>query len=597
MKRLLFFSDWKLQWKFLFIFFIFIILPMLTFSLFIYSQANQAVQLQAINNTKGHLEKINQNISAVLKDIENISSFMIYSKDVQSYLKTPNHSEYWLDLKELEEQINGFAVFHFTSKFYLHSISLVSSNNQIHIGINPSDHENSEALWKQKAFERMGKVFWTDVYTIKDSWNREAKVISLFRVINDINNVSHPIGMAVIRLDVKKLYEYIETDFGDLEKMMVVDRNGIIVMHSNPIYIGHPFPDSKITKLFQQDANQQTTLSYKEKNIAYNVVTMPVDDTDLITVGFVNEISVARGLMGIKQSIRCMMMVLTFLGVIAMLGLYHFNIKRIQDLIKQTQQVEKGDLTARVLVKSKDEIGILGIRFNKMVRRLKSLIENEYQMEIRTKESELKMLQSQINPHFLYNTLDMIRWTARLENAPETSKLIELLSKMFRTSLNRGKIWITLKDELSYCQNYLELQKRRLGDKLKYSLFCQYDVFDAIVLKQTIQPLIENSIHHGFENMKSLKKIYIRCFRENDFLIIDVMDNGKGFTKEQFATAVQNGFALKNMQDRLRIAFGKDAGISIEEGQTPGAWVRITFPFRNKEDECKLQKSAGDDST
>lgn len=600
MKRLRSFSDWPIQRKFLFIFILFVLVPTLAFSLFIYSRANEAVQTQAINNTRAHLEKVNQTISAALKDIESMSTFLIYSDDVRAYLKMPDRPEYLADLRKREEQLNGYAVFHLTSKMYLHSLSLAGRHHQMHIGVHPSEFEQREAPWRQKAVERRGKGLWTDAYAVKDAWNREARVISLFRVINDINQVSRPIGVAVIRLDVRKLYEYIKTDFGDAGQMMVVDRSGTIVMHADPALIGRPFPDSRLTGLLPDDARHQVTLNYRENGIEYHVVAVPVEGTDLITVGFVNETSVARGITGIRQSIPWMMAVMILLGVVAMIGVYHVIIKRIADLIKRTHQVERGDFTAQVPVTSNDEIGLLGTRFNHMVRRLKSLIENEYQMELRNRESELKMLQSQINPHFLYNTLDMIRWTARLEKAPETSRLIELLSRMFRTSLSRGQIWIPLKDELDYCRSYLELQKRRLGGQLVYSLHCEYDVADEPILKLTIQPLIENSIHHGFAGMKSLKRIRVRCFREQDRLFIDVMDNGKGFTKEQFDAALRQGFALRNIQERLRIAYGDAARLSVEEGRPSGdghpsgAWVRLSFPLRCRKGADPNHTSAGD---
>jgi two-component system sensor histidine kinase YesM len=201
-------------------------------------------------------------------------------------------------------------------------------------------------------------------------------------------------------------------------------------------------------------------------------------------------------------------------------------------------------------------------------------------MEISNRESELKLLQSQINPHFLYNTLDMIRWTARLEHAMETSKLIEQLSKMFRISLNRGNHWISLKDELTYSQIYLELQKGRLGNHLTFTFYCDHEVLNAKVLKQIIQPLIENSIHHGFENFRTSRHIYIRCFREASQVIIDVIDNGKGFQSQDFQAYIRNGYALSNIQDRLYLAFRDEAQISIIPKDSPGAWVRVMIPYQ-----------------
>ncbi|MFC7063365.1 histidine kinase [Halobacillus seohaensis] len=593
MGRLSFFFGWKLQWKFLFIFLVLVLVPMLGFSIFIYSQANQAVQEQAIANTRDHLDKVDQNLSAVTQDIEDISSYMIYSEDIRSFLETKDTPENSMRLRNLEEQIIGFTTFHLTSKSYLTSISLFDTKEK-RIDIGTPLTQMNEDRWKQNAYDLTGKPYWSDAYTIEDFWGRENTVISLYRVINDINNVSNPLGMVTVRLDAEMLYQLIESDIKDLEQMVILNQNGSVVMHPNSDLIGQPYPKSEIVESLSKNPTTSMTLSYQEDSTDYNAVTQPVQDTDLVVLGIVNEESVAEGINGIQGSIRVMMIVLTVFGILALLGFYHFNIKRIIDLGKQTQQVEKGDFSANVTVTSKDEIGVLGLRFNQMVERLRHLIENEYQMEIQNRESELKLLQSQINPHFLYNTLDMIRWTARMEKAYETSEMIEQLSKMFRISLNRGKPWIILKDELTYSQSYLNLQKRRMGDKLQYTIYYDADIVDAVLLKQTIQPLIENSIHHGFEKKRSLQKIYIRCFRKKELLVLDVIDNGKGFPSGDFQLSAQAGYALQNIQDRLMFAFGSKASIEIKQKHTPGAWVRVTMPYHEKNDKDDFSKSVGE---
>ena len=571
MRRLKRFSDWSIQWKFVLIFLMCVLAPILAFNLYIYSLANRAVQLQAINNTKEHLEEINQTILTVLKDIESISMFLIYSDDVRAYLKLKGADADQAAVRRLEEQLNGYTVYHLTSKPYLHSMSLEGLEHRLHIGVHPSVYETVEADWKREAVARRGEKLWTDVYVARDAWNREAEVLSLFRVVNDLNRITEPIGMVAIRLDVRKLYDYIRADLGDSAEMIVANRNGTIVMHPDAGQIGRSLRDTPLAGLLEAGVVGQATLDYREGGIDYHAMAVPAAGTELVTIGMVNETSVAKGITGIRQSIPWMMAALVGLGVLAMIGIYRVIIRRIADLIKRTHQVERGDFTAQVPVTAGDEIGMLGARFNRMVLRLKDLIENEYQMELRNRESELKLLQSQINPHFLYNTLDMIRWTARLEQAPETSRLIELLSRIFRISLSRGKMWIPLSEELDYCRSYLELQKHRLGGALVYSLNCEYDAADVPILKMTIQPLIENSIHHGFGDGKMTRRIKVRCYRDGERLIIDVMDNGKGFSREEFAAALQEGFALRNIRDRLRIAWGDEASLSVvEEGGPAG---------------------------
>src|SRR5690606_15167917 len=225
------------------------------------------------------------------------------------------------------------------------------------------------------------------------------------------------------------------------------------------------------------------------------------------------------------------------------------------------------------------------------------LINTKYRLEIRQRESELKALQNQINPHFLYNTLDMIRWTARIEKAMETSRLIELLSKMFRISLSEGKLWITLKEELLYVESYLELQKKRLGTKLNFQLTCEEEIKDAVILKQILQPIIENSIVHGFKGKKETGIISINAFAEGQEVIIDIKDNGMGIDPEKMNEHMRKplddrtSFALSNINERISIAFGEEYSLMFMEHDQPGTWVRVRLPlFRDKPNLKTIEK-------
>ncbi|WP_252315959.1 sensor histidine kinase [Sinobaca sp. H24] len=143
----------------------------------------------------------------------------------------------------------------------------------------------------------------------------------------------------------------------------------------------------------------------------------------------------------------------------AAIGFYINVIKPVIDLTKEVEKVGKGDFEARATVNSQDEVGMLNHRFNEMVLEIGHLIDIRYKLQIQKKEAEIKAMQSQINPHFLYNTLDMIRWSARLEHAPKTGESIEHLSRIFRTSLSEGSLFIPLKNEIKNIKSYLELQK------------------------------------------------------------------------------------------------------------------------------------------
>jgi two-component system sensor histidine kinase YesM len=227
-----------------------------------------------------------------------------------------------------------------------------------------------------------------------------------------------------------------------------------------------------------------------------------------------------------------------------------------------------------------------------MVQTIKDLIDKKYKLEIRQKESELRILESQMDPHFLYNTLDMIRWNARLEKAPETSQLIEALSGFFRMSMNREKRTATLSDELDFVRSYLNLLQKRMGSKLAFSLMMEASLENFVLPRRLIQPLVENSIKHGFVSRQK-GKIVVRCYRSpQDELIIDVIDTGIGFSEERLRAIRQAlaekssdesliGHALYNIHELISLIYGSGFGIEFPlEHNQAGACVRLRIPIQ-----------------
>ncbi|PPA69145.1 cache domain-containing sensor histidine kinase [Jeotgalibacillus proteolyticus] len=578
MKKYLNVNNWQLTWKFFIIFFVLIIMPLFAFGLIISNKANEAAQNQVVDNTKKNLEKASESLATVFQDIEDISSYMIYSEDFRGYFNAGNAPGDRGLLNTLEERISGYAVFHLNESAYIHSIALESErDNTFQIGQVIQENQQNESDYMLEAIELDGRPLWGGSYTITDYWNHESHVLSLFRVINDLNNLTRKLGMVTIRLDSTKLYELVSLENPDLDQIVVLDKNYRVVLHEDPSVIGTSYK----YEIPLGDLNEVGDFTYEQQGESYHAVVQPLENTDLTVVATVDNESIRQGLSGLRTMIQLMIVVLAALGIAAMIGFYHFNIKRIIELTDQTEKLEKGDFSAKVSESSYDEIGILASRFNRMVDQVNLLINTKYKMQIQNRDAELKLLQSQINPHFLYNTLDMIRWTARLGNPEETEKLIELLSKMFRLSLNRGSDWIHLKDELEYCSIYLTLQQHRLGPLLKTAVYCEAGIEKAVILKQIIQPLIENSIQYSKGTSLEPKRLYLRCYKEQDILTIDVMDNGKGFDLDIDET-MQKGTALANIKARLNLTYGSNASLSIQNHHSGGAWVRITMPYENE---------------
>jgi len=568
----------SLSSKALIIIIVFITLPTVTIGSYMIFQFNEIFNSQAIDYTQRALRTIENNLNEKVQAVEDISTYMIFNEDFQQFMKLPDNPSNYKELKSLERGIMGYLTFHLTSKQYINSIMIEGINGKILSLGDPAYGE--ENVWLDKADSLKGKIVWSNAYTVNSYWDGSKKVISLFRQLNDNKRIEQKVGRVRIRLNEKSIASLIAQGLPERQgTVFLLSNNGTVYIHNDQALEGQIYPDDDFVQAVTNNGN--ISFNYEIDNNEYLVVTNQLGNTDLKLVALVNQKEVLKDLAGVRSSILNMVVIYIILGILALIAFNYFIIRPIIELTRETKKVAKGDFSARVKVRTDDEIGKLGKRFNKMVATIQNLIETKYQLQIKQRESELKALQNQIDPHFLYNTLDMIRWTARMENALETSRLIEVLSTLFRTSLSKGKSWIPLDKELLYVQSYLELQKKRLGNKFIYSITYDHTIEKALILKQTLQPLVENSIVHGFADIDYQGIIRIRCYGQDNQLVIDVIDNGSGINNQQ-----KPGFGLSNVNERLTGYFGQQHQLLFQETKQ-GTAIQILLPILWNEDEVK----------
>ena len=261
----------------------------------------------------------------------------------------------------------------------------------------------------------------------------------------------------------------------------------------------------------------------------------------------------------------------------------------LQKLNEVTEQVAGGNLEVRSDVHTGDEVGILSESLNTMIDKINELLAQVTTEQVRLRKAEFELLQSQINPHFLYNTLDAIIWLAEAEEQKKVVSMVRSLSEFFRTSLNRGKDIIPLKEELQHVRSYLEIQQVRYQDILNYEINVPEDELGRYMIpKITIQPLVENALYHGIKNKRGSGKIEIRGSRQGEMLVIEIEDNGIGISKERL-WQVNDGirkkvltgkdiYGLYNVNERIRLNFGENYGIDISSVYGEGTTVRILLP-------------------
>lgn len=266
----------------------------------------------------------------------------------------------------------------------------------------------------------------------------------------------------------------------------------------------------------------------------------------------------------------------------------------IRRLSEVTDQVAKGDLAVRSDVRAGAEVNVLNDSLNSMIDKINELLEQVTKEQVRLRKAEFELLQAQINPHFLYNTLDAIVWLAEAGEQKKVVSMVGSLSEFFRMSLNQGKDIVSVKEELQHVRSYLEIQQVRYQDILEYELQVPEALHTYLIPKITLQPLVENALYHGIKNKRGVGKITITGYKEEGVIFLQVEDNGIGITPKRLEQ-VRNGimgkestgkaiYGLYNVNERIRLNFGEAYGIDVESSYGEWSRVQVVLPCVEKQE-------------
>ncbi len=266
----------------------------------------------------------------------------------------------------------------------------------------------------------------------------------------------------------------------------------------------------------------------------------------------------------------------------------------ISRLCEVTRQAGKGDFAARAPEGGNDELAVLNQGFNQMVERIGNLVEDIRVEQLNLRATELKLLQAQINPHFLYNTLDTIIWLAEAGQKEQVVMMVSTLSDFFRTTLSKGRDYITVKEEATHIRSYLTIQQFRYRDILEYEMDIPEELEEYQILKLTLQPLVENALYHGIKNKRGLGHILVSGKKQGEHLVFTVRDNGKGMDPERLAYVQRlisgelkdedapSGFGLFNVNQRLQLNYGPEYGLLLASEEGEWTEVNVIIPAVKK---------------
>lgn len=258
--------------------------------------------------------------------------------------------------------------------------------------------------------------------------------------------------------------------------------------------------------------------------------------------------------------------------------------KNVEKVLIGARAIGAGQLDYQISDPGEDELGQIAKSVNQMGSYINTLIEDSYKKELAWKTSELNLLQEQINPHFLYNALSSISSLAMCNRDKETSRAIGYLSEFYRISLNKGKQELTIREELLLLDSYLKIQKVRFGDSIEVEYDLDEKLLERRVVKLTLQPIVENAIHHGRTDDSDVFHILIRLFEENEKTVIEVIDDGCGIEPEKLLSLQDSmdqavdGYGLRNVSIRIKLRYGEQYGIFVESEPGFGTKVRIELP-------------------
>lgn len=409
-----------------------------------------------------------------------------------------------------------------------------------------------------------------------DQW--DTHLYSIRTPINDKQTLKN-IGQQIVYYSSNGIWKVLSGDMADLKGTIVVlAPDGGVLFDSSDQYYGKPYPYmDQLDSLYENsDLHQDKYVTKLTQNKGGFIVigTMPKE-----------ELAAASGRIG--NTIFMISAICIFFAILIP-SIFVMNFaKRTNRIIRITRKVKQGDLTARIQDVREDELGQISRSFNDMLDELNQYIDRVYKADIKQKHTELTALQARVNPHFLYNTLEVIRMRAISQGAHDVGEMIYSLSALFRSFVQQKKIY-TLKDELEACRLYLELFQIRYKDKFTYSIEWDRKLAHIRVLKLSLQPIIENYIVHGLRSEDTDNELHIRVNRTDEFLHVQVKDNGNGIPADrlkEIERALQmeevegESFGLKSINQRLKLLYGSKYGIELHSEPGQGTTVDVWLPI------------------
>lgn len=568
-----------------------IVITMAIFLMISVDYTKKTVLENSTDYTSRLVRQVNRDIDSYIDYMENISSMIIQGGDVQKYL--------FMDMSKADtEEVYSRIVTQFNTvvetRQDISNIAVVTEagNYIINDGTDTLNENVSlqDVEWFEKALRGDGRIL-TSSHVQHVIRNNYKWVVTLSKGIENPQTGENG-GVFFIDLNYKLLKDLCENNsLATNSYVFIMDKSGKIIYHPKQQLLYNGLTEERTGEVLEYGRDGYFITEEEGDGKLYTVSVSEKTGWRVVGVADISE------LMKNKKETESIYVLTAavLLGIAMVLSTFFATAitRPIKELKDSMKEVEKGNFDDTVTIRSGSEIDSLGNSFNLMTAKIRQLMEQNIYEQEEKRKSELKALRSQINPHFLYNTLDSIIWMAEGGKNKEVVRMTSALAKLLRQSISNDNERIPLEKEVDYAGSYLIIQKMRYKDKLEYEIEVEEDIKKEEIINLILQPLVENAIYHGIKYKGSKGLIRIVGYGEDDKIILKVIDNGIGMDEETLkgifdkskAVEGSNGVGIHNVQTRLCLYYGAEYGLHFESTLGEGTTVTVTIPRNFREEE------------
>ena len=431
------------------------------------------------------------------------------------------------------------------------------------------------AQWYQSLKENNGRPVWV----LLDDSGKNGSYAAIARELWNPDDYSQTVGILAILTGQKNLENMLQNAY---------EGQALYLETADGALLAANLPEEELLRIQERNVDDREFRGILLEGVSCYARSCRIDGSNVYLVSVIPREDVRKSINMLNGNMALMFVGVSLLMLLVMATMVKSITGRLKLLKEQMQLIQEGNICKMEEGSSGDEIGQLIGNYNVMVDRVEELLKEQYTLGQEKVQAELRALQAQINPHFLYNTLDMINWMSQKRESENIRSVVQAMSRFYRLTLSKGRDIVPIRDEVEMCEAYMEIQKRRYKGRICYEVEVDEDILDCLIPKITLQPFLENAIIHGInEKAEGRGMVILNGWMEDGRITLSVTDDGEGMTREDKEKSHQGShYGLSNIEHRLKLFFGECIPVQIESSPGIGTCVIINIPMKTGSEEA-----------